>query len=273
MEIEKTLYLDAPADQVWALLLNPQEMSRCVPGMESVEILSDDEYLAVMKVKISFISARFKLKTRIVEKDAPRYLRAEGTGEDASVASSLKQVSEMWLTATPAGGTEVRMKVVVDVLGRLGTFGLGVMKTKADRMWDEFGVNASQRLAGGELPGGPVVAAPGAAPAAAQPAAAVPAAPAMPSAPVPTAAVPTAAVPTGAVPTAAASPAALPAAVTQALSAAPAASAPARRGLWSRLTGSSERIDIDLQKGDLRIRVSWPAHAAAECSAWLRTLN
>ena len=150
MEIEKTLLLDAPPARVWALLLDPNAMGACVPGMESIEVISDSEYVAVMKVKISFISARFKLKTRIVERDEPRYLRAEGTGEDTSVASSLKQVSEMWLAEREGGGTELRMKVKVDVLGRMGTFGLGVMKTKADRLWDEFGVNAAARLAVGE---------------------------------------------------------------------------------------------------------------------------
>ncbi len=108
MEIEKTLLLDAPPASVWALLLDPNAMGACVPGMESIQVVSDDEYVAVMKVKISFISARFKLKTRIAERDEPRYLRAEGTGEDASVASSLKQTSEMWLQAREGGGRRRR---------------------------------------------------------------------------------------------------------------------------------------------------------------------
>ncbi len=147
MEIEKTLMFDAPQEKLWALLLDPAAMKDCVPGMQSIEVLSDIEYIAHMHVKISFISARFKLKTRIADMQAPAYLRAEGTGEDATVASSLKQVTEMFLSPLEDGRTELRMKVRVDVLGRLGTFGLGVMKTKADRMWDEFGANAANRLA------------------------------------------------------------------------------------------------------------------------------
>lgn len=146
MEIEKTLELPAVPDRVWKILLDPQAMAACVPGMESVEVLSETEYLAVMKVKISFISAKFKLKTRIVEMDAPRYLRAEGTGEDTSVASSLKQVSEMWIRALDETRSELRIKVTVDLLGRMGTFGLSVMKTKADRLWEEFGRNLAARL-------------------------------------------------------------------------------------------------------------------------------
>jgi len=239
MEIEKTLSIDAPPARVWSVLLDPNAMGACVPGMESIEVVSDDEYVAVMKVKMSFISARFKLKTRIAERDEPRYLRAEGTGEDATVASSLRQNSEMWLDERDDGGTTLRMKVKVDVLGRMGTFGLGVMKTKADRMWDEFGVNLTARLAS---PVDPVdasepVAASGVAPI--QPQVALSAAPAV---------------------------APLPASARVAVSS----------GLWTRLFGrapaSGQDIRVELRRGDTVLTVHWPAQASQECAAWLRTL-
>ncbi|TFL15193.1 4-hydroxybenzoyl-CoA reductase [Pusillimonas caeni] len=148
MEIEKTLAVSAPRERVWALLMDPRVMTGAVPGMQSIDVISPTEYVALMKVKISFLSAKFKLHTHIVEQREPEYLRVEGTGEDASVASSLKQTSEIFLSETPQGGTELKIKVNVDLLGRLGTFGLSVMKTKADRMWDEFGKNLAARLEG-----------------------------------------------------------------------------------------------------------------------------
>lgn len=154
MEIDKSLSLDATASRVWALLLDPQAMGACVPGMESIEVLSPDEYKAVMKVKIAFVSARFTLRTRIVERREARYLKAEGTGEDAAVASSLKYTSEIFLTERPDGGTDLQIKVHVDLLGRMGNFGLSVMKTKADRLWDEFGVQLAAQLV--EVPPGAV---------------------------------------------------------------------------------------------------------------------
>ncbi|MAO50132.1 MAG: 4-hydroxybenzoyl-CoA reductase [Pusillimonas sp.] len=154
MEIEKKLVVSAPRDKVWAMLMDPHVMTGAVPGMQSIDVISPTEYTALMKVKISFISARFKLHTHIVEQREPEYLRAEGTGEDTSVASSLKQTSEIFLTDTPEGGTELRIKVNVDLLGRLGTFGLSVMKTKADRMWDSFGKNLAAQLEG-QKPGQP----------------------------------------------------------------------------------------------------------------------
>lgn len=44
--------------------------------MQSVDVISPTEYAAVIKVKIAFISAKFKLRTTIVERRAPTYLQA-----------------------------------------------------------------------------------------------------------------------------------------------------------------------------------------------------
>lgn len=147
MEIEKTLVLAAPVQRVWDVLLDPVVMGECVPGMQSIEVLSPTEYLAVMQVKISFVSAKFKIKTNIAEMRPPHYLRSVGTGDDRSVASSFKQSSEINLTTLDNGDTQVHMHIKVDVLGKLGSFGLSAMKTKSDVMWDAFGENLRAKLA------------------------------------------------------------------------------------------------------------------------------
>ncbi|SOZ40170.1 CoxG family protein [Cupriavidus neocaledonicus] len=239
MEIEKTLVTAAPPARVWELLLDPNVMGACVPGMASIEVLSEVEYIAHMAVKIAFINARFRLHTKIVETRAPHYLRTEGTGEDASVASSLRQSSELFLTPLDHGGTQLRIKVQVDVLGRLGTFGLSVMKTKADRMWDEFGANLLARLSPQDGQAAPEQ----------RPAAAVPQ------------------------PAAAPPPASNGHAVLPARSVPP----PAPAGLLARLFGRGDAargpladICIELRRADETIVVRWPAAHGEQCAAWLR---
>ena len=282
MEIEKTLSVSAAPEQVWALLLDPQVMGGAVPGMKSIEVISPTEYVAEMHQKISFINAKFKLRTHIVEQRAPEYLRAEGTGEDASVASSLKQTSEVFLTPTADGGTELRIKVNVDVLGRLGAFGLSVMKTKADRLWEEFGRNLAARIEAGGMPTPVTASAPVATMAAAStPISAPMSAPiAPPAQAIPTAA-PIAAAPAQAVPTPAAQPTAPPLQSTSA-----AASEPAPEGSWwSRVFGGSggarpaasahasgQMIRVEVRQMDKTISVEWPVEAAAQCKDWLQSL-
>jgi uncharacterized protein len=260
VEIEKVMTVAAPAARVWDMLLDPNVMGACVPGMKSIEVVSPTEYLAVMHVKISFISAKFKLRTVVVEQHAPHYLRSEGTGEDASVASSLKQQSEIFLTELPDGRTELKMKVKVDVLGRLGSFGLSVMKTKADRMWEEFGQNLLARLEGtgaAATTGGD---------------AATALAPATPDA-----AAPAAAVARAAEPAADAGPSPGPTLTTSLVDAHAALGAQAPQGWLSRLLargretpGAGRCIRIEVRRADATVTVHWPLEAADECAALLR---
>lgn len=242
MDIEKTLLLEASPAKVWAVLLDPTTMGACVPGMKSIDVLSADEYVAVMQVKISFITAKFKLHTRIVEKREPSYLRAVGTGEDASVASSLKQTTEMSLRELEDGRTEMRMKVTVDLVGRMGSFGLAVMKTKADRLWDEFGVNLAKRVSGDGVTDSPAQANPlldaGAAPA-----------------------------------VAAASSTAVASTINTATLQSPRVSwfQQVLNRFSSPQSSRSDHIRVEIRKPDQTlITVSWPVAHSAECSAWLR---
>ncbi len=265
MEIEKTLTVSAPPQQVWNLLLDPQIMAGAVPGMKSIDVISPTEYVAVMHQKISFINAKFKLNTRIVEQKAPEYMRVEGTGEDASVASSLKQTSEVFLTPAADGGTELRIKVNVDVLGRLGAFGLSVMKTKADRLWDEFGANLAARIQAGGLPA--------AAPASTPPMPHVPVAPAVAAAPQP-------ATPPAVAAVTANSTAPAPQVQVQLSEAPSAQSAASEGGWWSRLMGSNRStragapvIRVEVRQMDKTISVEWPVEAAAQCREWLQSLG
>ena len=266
MEIEKILTVSAPPQQVWDLLLNPRIMAGAVPGMKSIDVISPTEYVAEMHQKISFISAKFKLKTKIVEQKAPEYMRVEGTGEDASVASSLKQTSEVFLTPAANGGTDLRIKVNVDVLGRLGAFGLSVMKTKADRLWEEFGSNLAARIEAGGLT----------ADAPNSPAAAPSAAPAMPSLTKQAAASPE----LKPAPASAALPGSVPQEHMGAAITASTQDTCSDAGWWARIFGgartarnASQLIRVEVRQMDKTICVEWPVAAASECREWLKSLQ
>ncbi|HEV7611783.1 MAG TPA: SRPBCC domain-containing protein [Steroidobacteraceae bacterium] len=147
MIFEKSAIVNAPVDRIWVMLLDPNVMGACVPGVETIEVVSPIEYLVTVQVKIAFISARFKVRTTIVETRAPTYLRSAGTGEDTSLTSSLTQTSEVFLTDKGDGSSELRTRLVVELMGRFGSFGLSIIKTKVDRMWQEFSENLANKAA------------------------------------------------------------------------------------------------------------------------------
>ena len=45
MDIEKSIELSATPAELWSLLLDPQIMAGCVPGMQSIDVISVTEYL------------------------------------------------------------------------------------------------------------------------------------------------------------------------------------------------------------------------------------
>jgi carbon monoxide dehydrogenase subunit G len=146
MEIEKLVQLKATPEDIWNFILDPALIAPCVPGVQSVEVISPDEYLSVIKVKISFVSASFKIRTTITSRELASRLLCVGQGEDAALASKLKHQTEIMLTPQAGGLTDLRITSQVDVLGRVGSFGLSAMKTKVDRMWDEFSVALKDKL-------------------------------------------------------------------------------------------------------------------------------
>lgn len=146
MELEKKMIVAAPAAKVWDLLLDPEVMAGCVPGTQSVEVLGPEEYLAEVKVKFSFISVQFRMRTTIVESRPPEYLRVTGTGEDSRIASSVAHESELFVTDLGDGTVEIRVQGKAKIFGKLGSFGLSMMKPKIDRMWAEFGAALTDKL-------------------------------------------------------------------------------------------------------------------------------
>lgn len=126
------------------MLLDPQVMTACVPGMQSIEAINDREYLASIQVKVAFITAKFKIRTTLVEMRRPEYLRSDGAGEDSTLTSSLKLSSEVFLIEQGRDAVQLRMRLKVQLFGRFGDFGLNIVKTKADRMWEEFGRNLAE---------------------------------------------------------------------------------------------------------------------------------
>ncbi len=73
----------------------------------------------------------------ITEEQAPTLIRTESRGEEGSRASMVKSVNEMRLTPVDEG-TEVSYSADVEISGRLGRYGAGMMKKIATKLAGKF---------------------------------------------------------------------------------------------------------------------------------------
>ena len=143
MQIEKTCVLPVPIQNAWDCLSDADLVAACVPGVEKVERVDDTHFLVTVTVKVGVIKPTFRLQVTLVEQTPPAYLRSTCAGEANGMMGSLRQTTQIRLSRVGEDQTKVDVQAEVDVFGRLGTFGYGVLKGKADQLWEQFVANLS----------------------------------------------------------------------------------------------------------------------------------
>ncbi len=138
MLIEETFTVDAPIDVVWKFITDPDKVGPCVPGCEGVEVTGPRTYRATVKVALGPIKTRFNVEVEWTEEEAPVYAASVTRGEEGGRASTLKADSVLRLSPVGNVATEVYYRSEVSIFGRLGKFGLGIMKKKATALGRQF---------------------------------------------------------------------------------------------------------------------------------------
>jgi carbon monoxide dehydrogenase subunit G len=137
MRIEGSFTVAAPRERVFAEITNPALMAGCIPGCEAIEVIDGKTYRARILVEVGPIKARFNLVVEVTEEEAPVRVASVTRGEEGTRASVISANNELVLVPAD-GGTEVKYVSEVSVTGRLGKFGLGMMKKKAESLGAKF---------------------------------------------------------------------------------------------------------------------------------------
>jgi carbon monoxide dehydrogenase subunit G len=128
--------LPAAQAAVWAKLNDPEVLKICIPGCESLEKLSDNEFQAVATNKIGPVKARFKGKVRLSDLDPPNSYKISGEG-DGGVAGFAKGGAVVTLKAQD-GGTLLSYNVEAQIGGKLAQIGQRLVNGAAKKLADQF---------------------------------------------------------------------------------------------------------------------------------------
>jgi carbon monoxide dehydrogenase subunit G len=146
MRIEDRFVVAAPRERVWLAIKDPSVVAPCIPGCQGVEVVSPTHYKARIRVQVGPIKAEFNVEIEIVSETAPEEVRSRTRGEEGSRASSLSAENTLRLAALSDNETEVSYASEAAIVGRLGKFGLGVMKKKAESLGREFAAAFKQKV-------------------------------------------------------------------------------------------------------------------------------
>ena len=146
MELNATYSFDAPVEQVWNLLMDPEAVGRCLPGSRGLREIGPDRYEVELGLAIAAIAGNFKGTVALEEKNPPQSykLAVEGTGRQGFVKGFAR------ITLEPDGGrTNVRVAAQADIGGMIARVGQrlleGVARTTMDRFYGCLANSLSQR--------------------------------------------------------------------------------------------------------------------------------
>ena len=147
MILDQQVVIPVPVERAWDFLMDIPAVSRCVPGVESIEQLDDDRFAGSLKVKVGPIGVTLKGTVTVTERDSAAYRsRMDVQASDRRLNSAVSAHAVMTLVPRSPTETEMQIHTESSILGKLGEFGQAVMRKKADPIIAEFGRNMAREL-------------------------------------------------------------------------------------------------------------------------------
>ena len=136
MEINGSQSIGAPRQQVWDALNDPHVLKLCLPGCESVERVSPEEFRVIMAAAIGPLRARFNGKLQMTESRPPEscLMTFEGQGGVVGFGKGSSAVS----LAETADGTTLSYTANAQVGGKLAQVGSRLIDNVARKMAEDF---------------------------------------------------------------------------------------------------------------------------------------
>ena len=148
MEMTGEQLIPASQQDTWKALNDPEVLRACVPGCESITLVTENEDQVQMTARVGPVSAKFRGRLSLFDIKPPTSysLAFEGQGGPAGFAKGAAQVRLV--------GEKDQTKLIYDVKasvgGKLAQIGSRLIDAAAKKVADEFFSNFTKRMAGAE---------------------------------------------------------------------------------------------------------------------------
>lgn len=147
MDMTGEYKIEAPREVVWRALNDAEILKQCIPGCETLEKTSDNEFTADVRAKVGPVSARFGGKVQLTDLDPPNGYKISGEGQ-GGVAGFAKGGAEVRLSSDGVG-TLLSYTVNAQVGGKLAQIGARLIDATARKMADDFFAKFAELVAAG----------------------------------------------------------------------------------------------------------------------------
>jgi carbon monoxide dehydrogenase subunit G len=144
MDMTGEKLIAASREKVYAALNNPEILKTCIPGCETLEKVSDDEFKATAQVKLGPISAKFSGRVTLSDLNPPHGYTIKGEGQ-GGVAGFAKGGAVVTLLENE-NRTVLAYTVNAQIGGKMAQLGARLIDASAKSMADQFFVKFAAKV-------------------------------------------------------------------------------------------------------------------------------
>lgn len=146
MKFEGKIEVGAPVAKTWDFLMDVDQFSSCMPGLEGVNKLGERTFEGTIGAEVGPISGKFTFRATIVEAEPPSAMTVKIDGEDSVTKSKVNADVQATLKEIAEGRTEIDYRAEVDIKGRLAILGDMILRATSSLMVEEFARRLRGRL-------------------------------------------------------------------------------------------------------------------------------
>lgn len=145
MELRNTFRVAGSADDVFLVLLDMEQLSRCMPGTTLIG-RDGDRHQGTLRLKVGPVTAAYEGTVEMIQADRilrRAILHAAGHEQNGQGTADATIVAEV----LPRNGySEVSVVTEIDISGRVAQFGRGFLADISQRVIDQFSQNLEAYL-------------------------------------------------------------------------------------------------------------------------------
>jgi carbon monoxide dehydrogenase subunit G len=149
MKVNESFVIAEPPERIWVFFEQVDRVARCVPGVESVEVIDAEHSRVRVTQAVGPMTATFDLKMRITERRPHELMQFTAVGRAVKGAAGNIRTTNTVRLAAVGEGTRVELEADVAMGGVLGSVGQKVVAKQAGQVTRDFS-GALERAIRGE---------------------------------------------------------------------------------------------------------------------------
>jgi carbon monoxide dehydrogenase subunit G len=150
MIFEGKIELAVPVTKTWDFLLDIDQFTSIMPGLESATKIDDRSFDGIIGATVGPISGKFTFRSTIVESTPPTELAVRVEGTDSVTGSKIISNVTATLKQPAEGRTELSYHADVEIKGRIAILGDMVMRATSSLLLEEFTKRLRMKLEGND---------------------------------------------------------------------------------------------------------------------------